>query len=61
MTSRRHFIGAAAATMLAGAGAAASADDSRKFRLGLSQPKASPNYLRLKEMADRVAETPGAR
>jgi tripartite ATP-independent transporter DctP family solute receptor len=62
MTSRRHFIGAAAATMLAGASTTARAADStpaadsRKFRLGLSQPKDSPNYLRLKEMADRIAE-----
>src|SRR6185312_17451587 len=31
------------------------------YRLGLSQPLDSPNYIRLKEMADRVqAETGGA-
>lgn len=67
MLSRRQFIGAAGATMLAGASATAGADgsapaaDSRKFRLGLSQPRDSPNYLRLKEMADGVAQdTQGA-
>ena len=32
-----------------------------RYRLGLSQPLDSPNYLRLKEMAERVrAETNGA-
>ena len=62
--SRRHFIGgAAAATVLASTSAFTStaprAADYR-YRLGLSQPLDSPNYIRLKEMADRVhADTHG--
>jgi len=52
--------------LLAGVGAAALAGTVRAqnnihYRLGLSQPLDSPNYLRLKEMADRVhADTGGA-
>jgi TRAP-type transport system periplasmic protein len=51
--SRRRFI--------AGLGAAALMNPARsqnaqfRYRLGLSQPLDSPNYIRLKEMADRVA------
>jgi tripartite ATP-independent transporter DctP family solute receptor len=55
---RRFLIGSAAAAMLAST--ATKAADIR-YRLGLSQPVDSPNYIRLKEMADRVrAETAGA-
>jgi TRAP-type transport system periplasmic protein len=62
--TRRDFIGgAAAATVLAGAGACTSSavkEPSFRYRLGLSQPLDSPNYIRLKEMAERVhAETGG--
>src|SRR5476649_2168961 len=62
--SRRQFIGAAAAaTVLAGTGACSSTvvkDPSFPYRLGLSQPLDSPNYIRLKEMAEKVrAETGG--
>jgi tripartite ATP-independent transporter DctP family solute receptor len=57
--SRRTFIlslGAAAAGCAATPPAAPI-----RYRLGLSQPLDSPNYLRLKEMAERVrAETSGA-
>src|SRR5258708_15852408 len=62
--SRRRFIGgAASATVLAGAGAC-TAPGPRvpdfRYRLGLSQPLDSPNYIRLKEMADGIhAETGG--
>lgn len=55
--SRRRFIAGTAAAIL-GAGTSAKADTS--YRLGLSQPLDSPNYLRLKEMADHVrAESNG--
>src|SRR5258707_1266762 len=60
--SRRTFI------VALGAGALGSACQSQQmkppaftYRLGLSQPLDSPNYLRLKEMAERVrADTNGA-
>src|SRR5476651_1488068 len=62
--TRREFIGgAAAATLLAGTGGCTSTavrESSFRYRLGLSQPLDSPNYIRLKEMAERVhAETGG--
>jgi tripartite ATP-independent transporter DctP family solute receptor len=56
---RRFMIGTAAAAVIAGAGTRAGAADIR-YRLGMSQPLDSPNYIRLKEMADNVrAETGG--
>ncbi|MFI5022411.1 MAG: TRAP transporter substrate-binding protein [Alphaproteobacteria bacterium] len=57
--SRRRFVaGTAAAIVAAGTTSHARADV--RYRLGLSQPLESPNYLRLKEMADKVsAETNG--
>jgi len=52
---RRFLIGSAAATMLASNHSPAAGI---RYRLGLSQPVDSPNYIRLKEMADKVsAET----
>jgi TRAP-type transport system periplasmic protein len=56
--SRRRFVaGSAAAAMLAGTGARAA---DIRYRLGLSQPEDSPNYIRLREMAENVrAETGG--
>jgi tripartite ATP-independent transporter DctP family solute receptor len=56
--SRRRFLmGSAAVGVLASAGARAG---DIRYRLGLSQPVDSPNYLRLKEMADNIrAETAG--
>jgi tripartite ATP-independent transporter DctP family solute receptor len=63
--SRRHFIGGmAAATVLAGAGACSSTGArvaEFRYRLGLSQPVDSPNYIRLKEMAERVHADTGGR
>jgi len=57
--SRRRFVaGTAAAIVAAGTTSRAQADV--RYRLGLSQPLESPNYLRLKEMADKVeSETNG--
>jgi TRAP-type transport system periplasmic protein len=56
--SRRCFIVATAAVAAAGAGTRANADF--RYRLALSQPLDSPNYLRLQEMAEKVrAETNG--
>jgi hypothetical protein len=59
--SRRHFIGAMSAAAVAGcAGMSPQATPDFRYRLGLSQPLDSPNYIRLKEMADRVhADTRG--
>jgi tripartite ATP-independent transporter DctP family solute receptor len=56
--SRRRFLmGSAAVGVLASTGARAA---DMRYRLGLSQPVDSPNYLRLKEMADNIrAETAG--
>src|SRR6266487_6104858 len=56
--SRRRFvIGSAAAAMLASTNTRAA--DIRDL-VGLSQPEDSPNYIRLKEMADHIrAETGG--
>ncbi|HZQ74628.1 MAG TPA: TRAP transporter substrate-binding protein [Burkholderiales bacterium] len=58
MVTRRKFIaGLGAAALVAGRGARAA---EVRWRLGLSQPLDSPNYLRLREMAERVqAETNG--
>lgn len=55
--NRRRFVGGVGAAALAGC---ATTKETYRYRLGLSQPLDSPNYLRLKEMADRVAaETKG--
>lgn len=51
--NRRRLIGAIGAATVLGARSVRAADF--HYRLGLSQPLDSPNYLRLKEMADRVA------
>jgi tripartite ATP-independent transporter DctP family solute receptor len=63
--SRRQFIGGAAAvTVLASAGGCASVGEKAptfRYRLGLSQPVDSPNYIRLSEMADRVHADTGGR
>ena len=54
---RRFLIGCAATAMLASSDSRAA---EHRYRLGLSQPADSPNYVRLKEMADNVrAETGG--
>jgi tripartite ATP-independent transporter DctP family solute receptor len=60
--SRRTFVlGLAAGAAAAGCGTTTAPRAPMRYRLGLSQPLDSPNYLRLKEMADRVrAETSGA-
>src|SRR5260221_4271215 len=52
--------------LIAGIGAAALAGTARSqnqfhYRLGLSQPLDSPNHIRLKEMAERVAAETGGR
>jgi tripartite ATP-independent transporter DctP family solute receptor len=58
LTRRRFLIGGAAAAMLASHPSRAA---DIRYRLGLSQPVDSPNYVRLKEMADNVrAETAGS-
>ena len=49
---RRRFITGATAVIVAGTGTHAKADF--RYRLGLSQPLDSPNYLRLQEMAEKV-------
>jgi TRAP-type transport system periplasmic protein len=55
--NRRNFVAGVGAAALAGC---ATRKETYRYRLGLSQPLDSPNYLRLKEMADRVAaETKG--
>jgi tripartite ATP-independent transporter DctP family solute receptor len=57
MLSRRSFIAGTAAAVIVSTRARA-ADFS--YRLGLSQPLDSPNYVRIKEMADKVrAESNG--
>ena len=57
--SHHRFIAAAADDAVV-AGAGTRAKTGFRYRLGLSQPLDSPNYLRLKEMADKVrAETNG--
>jgi TRAP-type transport system periplasmic protein len=56
--SRRHFIGGMAAAAAVASTSARAADF--RYRLGLSQPLDSPNYIRLKEMASKIrAETGG--
>lgn len=56
--SRRRFLMATAAAAVLASTDTRAADI--RYRLGLSQPEDSPNYLRLKEMADNVrAETGG--
>ena len=57
--SRRRFIATAGAMALSGSARSQSAKF--HYRLGLSQPLDSPNYLRLKEMADHVATDTGGR
>ena len=55
--SRRRFLIGGAGAMLASTHAKAA---DIRYRLGMSQPEDSPNYIRLKQMADRVqAETGG--
>jgi tripartite ATP-independent transporter DctP family solute receptor len=57
--SRRHFIGGmAAATVMGSTGARA---QDFRYRLGMSQPIDSPNYVRLKEMAEGVLVETGGR
>jgi tripartite ATP-independent transporter DctP family solute receptor len=57
LSRRRFLIGCAATAMLASSVTRAA---EHRYRLGLSQPTDSPNYVRLKEMADNVrAETGG--
>jgi tripartite ATP-independent transporter DctP family solute receptor len=53
VSRRRFLIGGAAAAMLASHSSRAA---DIRYRLALSQPTDSPNYLRLKEMADNVRE-----
>ena len=54
---RRFLVGTAAAAIIASSSSGAA---EIRYRLGLSQPLDSPNYLRLKEMADNIrAETGG--
>ena len=48
---RRLVVGVGAAAL---AGGVRAQNGEIRYRLGLSQPLDSPNYLRLKEMADRV-------
>jgi len=60
MITRRDFMGGAAAAVVAGTAGTARAAGLR-YRLGLSQPADSPNCIRLREMAERVAaDTQGA-
>src|SRR5690349_3309111 len=60
MITRRRFIAGIGAATLAAAGGPALGAEFR-YRLGLSQPLDSPNYLRLKLMAEHVrADTDGA-
>ena len=57
--NRRRLIGALGAATVAGSVRAQAAQF--HYRLGLSQPLDSPNYIRLKEMAERVAADTNAR
>src|ERR687887_621124 len=54
---RRMFI----AGIVAFAGSARAQTGQFRYRLGLSQPLDSPNYIRLKEMADHVRADTGGR
>jgi TRAP-type transport system periplasmic protein len=57
LSRRRFMAGATAATIIVSTGARAA---DFRWRLGLSQPLDSPNFIRLKEMADRIrTETNG--
>jgi tripartite ATP-independent transporter DctP family solute receptor len=53
VSRRRFLIGSAAAAMLASHSSKAA---DIRYRLGLSQPTDSPNYVQLKAMADNVRE-----
>jgi tripartite ATP-independent transporter DctP family solute receptor len=57
--SRRTFILSLGAAAAAGCASTPPPRPSFRYRLGLSQPLDSPNYLRLKEMADRVRAVTG--
>jgi len=57
--SRRRFVAGLGAIGLA---ACQTVPETKyRYRLGLSQPLDSPNYIRLKDMADRVAADTGGR
>ena len=57
-SQRRRILAGMSAAALAGSAGAQSGQ--YRYRLGLSQPLDSPNYIRLKEMSDRVrADTNG--
>jgi tripartite ATP-independent transporter DctP family solute receptor len=59
--SRRRFLaGTAAAAVVASTGVRAGAAEIR-YRLGMSQPTDSPNYIRLKQMVDAVRDETGGR
>ena len=53
LLSRRSFVAVTGAAIVSAAGTASAKADFH-YRLGLSQPLDSPNFIRLKEMADRV-------
>jgi TRAP-type transport system periplasmic protein len=57
--SRRRFLAGTAAAALLVSARARAADI--RYRLGMSQPLDSPNYIRLKEMADKIAAETGGR
>ena len=58
ISRRRFLIGTAAAAVVASTGARAA---DIRYRLGMSQPLDSPNYIRLKEMADNLGAETGGR
>jgi tripartite ATP-independent transporter DctP family solute receptor len=59
-TSRRRFLAATAAVVVGAAGTGSQAKAEFRYRLGLSQPLDSPNFLRLQEMAEKIrVETDG--
>ena len=53
LLSRRSFVAVTGAAIVAVASAASAKADFR-YRLGLSQPLDSPNFIRLREMAEGV-------
>ena len=57
--TRRRFVGGLAATAALAGCATMKKEPDFRWRLGLSQPADSPNYLRLSEMAARVRESTG--
>jgi tripartite ATP-independent transporter DctP family solute receptor len=59
--SRRSFIGGMAAASLAACTSASVKAPEFRYRLGLSQPTDSPNYIRLKAMAEAVGNDSGGR